>query len=255
MSGIRLQAMLLPWILAMAINQTGRAQSPEDAWQAAGTAYVRGEYREALKAYQQLEASGYRSAALFYNMGNAAFRMEEHGLAVLYFLKARHRKPLDRSINYNLSLVREQLRDQISPLRPFFLYAWWQGAYFLAPAWLWAALGIAAWMLGAGLLARAWLMQRSPPSRSLTTFAIALGLVLLALAWSRHQWDEDPGLAVILESEVAMHVAPDPQSARAKTLHEGTTVHPLDSLENWLKIKLPNGEQGWLRSGALARIP
>jgi tetratricopeptide (TPR) repeat protein len=246
--------MLLLWMLVTAINQPGNAQSPEEQWQAAGTAYVRGEYREALKAYQQLEASGYRSAALFYNMGNATYRLDEKGLAVFYFLKARHLKPLDRSTRHNLSLVREQLRDQISPLRPFFLYAWWQGAYFLAPAWLWAALGIGSWLLGAGLPARAWLLQRSL-SRYLPIVLFVLGMVFLALAWSRHQWDEDPGLAVILEPEVAMHVAPDPQSALAKTLHEGTTVHPLDSLGDWLKIKLPNGEQGWLRGGALGQIP
>lgn len=235
--------------------EAARTQEPEPLWASAGAFYVRGEYRQAMDAYRKLEEAGYRSAALYYNMGNTAYRLGNMGEAVLYLQRARHLKPNDRDIAHNLERVQEQLTDQISPLKPFFLTRWWRAAYRLVPAWLWALLGILSWLALAGYLSWKWLKGKP---RRIYVVPATLGLagwLFLSLAWSRHSWDADPGLAVILAPEAALHVAPDPESMLAKSLHEGTTVQLLDSLADWHKVRLSNGEQGWVLQAELARIP
>jgi len=254
MTSLQKQVLLL-WVPIAMISVSASAQPAETQWKAAGAAYVRGAYEEAWDEYRALEQAGYRSASLFYNMGNTAYRLGKTGPAVLYFQKARHLRPTDQAIAHNLALVQEGLRDQIIPLRPFFLFAWWKQLYLMAPAWLWAALGLGAWLAAVALLARDRLgLDRSPRWLG-PGIALGLGLLMLGLAWSRHSWDVDPGLAVVMTAEAEMRVAPDPESARAKTLHEGTTVRLQDSLENWWKVSLPNGEQGWLLNNTMARIP
>ena len=51
---------------------------------------------------------------------------------------------------------------------------------------------------------------------------------------------------IIRSQEVGVNNGPNKESDELFTLHEGTKVQVLDSFEEWYKIKLKNGNQGWL---------
>jgi SH3-like domain-containing protein len=40
----------------------------------------------------------------------------------------------------------------------------------------------------------------------------------------------------------------------AFVLHEGTTVYVIESLDNWDKIQLTDGNEGWIENSAIKRL-
>lgn len=49
-------------------------------------------------------------------------------------------------------------------------------------------------------------------------------------------------------SKVTKKSEPNANSQKLFTLHEGTKVNVLEKSSGWVKIKLPNGNVGWLKA-------
>ncbi|MBI2280830.1 MAG: SH3 domain-containing protein [Bacteroidetes bacterium] len=49
-------------------------------------------------------------------------------------------------------------------------------------------------------------------------------------------------------SKVTKKSEPNANSQKLFTLHEGTKVNVLEKSSSWVKIKLPNGNVGWLNA-------
>lgn len=60
------------------------------------------QYREAAKEFETTLADGYRSGAVYYNLGNAYFRAGEYGRAILNYRKAKPYLPRDPYLKANL---------------------------------------------------------------------------------------------------------------------------------------------------------
>src|ERR1700759_1006763 len=90
------------------------ANAPQEALFSKGNdLYAKGYYKKAIATYQQLIDSGYQSAAVYFNMGNASYKLNNIAPAVLYFEKAHKLAPGDDDINYNLKYVNLKTRDKI----------------------------------------------------------------------------------------------------------------------------------------------
>jgi len=73
--------------------------------------YDAGDYDAALKEYESVVKSGASDAELYYNMGNAAFKAGNLGVAVLSYERARRLDPSDIQINNNLDYVTSKVED------------------------------------------------------------------------------------------------------------------------------------------------
>ena len=60
--------------------------------------------------------------------------------------------------------------------------------------------------------------------------------------------------AIIFEKQISVNDEPNDRSEVLFNLHEGTKVNILEKLENWLKIKLENGAEGWTKSKGIKQI-
>ena len=58
----------------------------------------------------------------------------------------------------------------------------------------------------------------------------------------------------MVEKQGQVYIAPDYDSQEIITIHEGLKVRLLDQLSGWHKVRLPNGEVGWLPVDALEKI-
>ncbi len=249
------------WILPMALLacRVGQAAEPTPVQrlEAANVAYQSGAYAQAAEQYEALLQEGYRSLALHYNLGNACYRLGKPGCAILHYERARLYGPRDADVRHNLQVVRSQLPDDIEVLSPFFLRAWWNGLSLAFSANAWSLLSIVFIWLGAGGLAT-WLLGHT---RRLKQWGFVGGMILFmlclftfALSYNRNQLEINNKRAVIMQPEVALHSAPDTISTIVRQLHEGTTVELLDQINQWYKVTLANGEEGWLPANTLERI-
>lgn len=60
--------------------------------------------------------------------------------------------------------------------------------------------------------------------------------------------------AIILATNSYVKSSPDEKSANLFMLHEGTKVEIIDQLMGWKKIKIANGNVGWITGDALEQI-
>lgn len=233
------------------------AQDHNKQFAIATEAYKNGNYASALLQYEAVEAAGMQSAALYYNIANSYFQQKQLGKSILYYERALQLAPSDEDILHNFNIVRLELQDEVEALPPFFLRAGWNNLRDKLSASTWAKIGLLLLWIGIlGLIA--WQLAQERTQRKLG-FSIGLGFALLsllpfALAYTRAEVEQHSGYGIILEKEIALRHAAEIDSGKIIDLHEGTKVQIMDRISTWHKVRLANGEEGWLPEGAFEEI-
>ena len=76
-------------ILMMSAVMSMRAQAQNEQWfEQANAAYNVGNYDSAMMLYEQILATDMESVPLYYNMGNAYYKMREYPMAIYCYEKA-----------------------------------------------------------------------------------------------------------------------------------------------------------------------
>ena len=101
--------MVFPSILSAQINV-------ENIFSQANELYNKGSYIEAINNYKEIIKNDFHSAELYYNLGNAYYRLDSIASSVYYYEKALQLNPNDREIIDNLALVNKTLVDEIDPI-------------------------------------------------------------------------------------------------------------------------------------------
>jgi len=223
----------------------------------AGDAYQTGDYAAAINSYEQLLKNEYSSAALHYNLGNAYFRKNKMGKAVLHMERAALINPRDKDIQHNLRIIKNKTEDQFETIPDFFVSRWWSTIQkTLSPTgWgivtlliLWAGIGgLILWFRG--------------KNRKLRKRGFLFGLILLLLSLlplflglNAAKKLKNTQRAVVMVAQVNLKNAADIISENVLELHEGTSLKIIDEIGEWKKVKLSNGEEGWLEKKALEMI-
>ena len=212
--------------------------------------YQEGDFVAAAASYDAVIEGGFESAEVYYNLGNAHFRLGETARAVLNYRRAARLDPGNDDIRANLALVSQRLQDRIEPLPRFWLlsvFDWWMG---LIPGALLQALAAACYLLlGASLVL---IVLRRPggwrtPLRRFAYGTAAATLVLGATLLARETGLGRAEEAVVMAGEARVLSAPSEEGGLTVfTLHEGTTVRIDRRAGDWVEIVLADGKVGWL---------
>lgn len=212
--------------------------------------YQEGDFGGAAASYEAVLEGGFESAEVYYNLGNANFRLGEIGLAILNYERAARLNPRDEDVQANLALVGQMLQDRIEPLPRFWVLSvadWWMTLVpqrWLGPmvALCYLALGVAAVLLVLGRTRGRRAALRRAVHASLTA-TILLGGTLLAREAGLGRAEE----AVVMPAEARVLSAPSEEGGLTVfTVHEGTKVRIDRRAEDWAEIVLADGKVGWL---------
>lgn len=220
-------------------------------------AYEKGNYKLAIEQYEQVLNEGKHAPELYYNLANAYFKTNNLGKAILNYERTLLLRPRDADTRTNLAIAQARTVDIIQPLPPFFLTRWWRTLQNGLSAGAWSGLTILMlWLALAGF--SVWLLA-SPREHKKRGFLTGVaGLILFAttflLAAQRTAGQHDSNKAIVLAKEIALRDAADADSPEILQLHEGTKVNLLDQIGEWHKVRLPNGEQGWLPQESFEEI-
>ncbi len=246
----------LIFFLGLANNHL-KAENPQELFDKANTHFQNGNYIQAIQAYDSLLTKGFISKEVYYNLGNTYLKIEDLGNAVLNYERALLQKPGYKDARNNLSYARSMLIDDLETISPFFLKKWWDSLRQSASSTTWSI--VALLILCSGIIG--WIVWQFSGNRLKRKQGFFAGLILIlisilpfALAASRSAFEYHSGQAIILEKEVALRIAADVRSREIYLLHEGTKVELIDEIETWKKVKLTNGEEGWLFGEALEEI-
>ena len=64
--------------------------------------------------------------------------------------------------------------------------------------------------------------------------------------------NNDP--AIVFDKEVNVNSEPNADSSTIFTIHEGTKVNVLDELDDWKRIRIADGQTGWLKGDNVKKI-
>ena len=119
----------------------------DSLFQAANMLYQEGQYEPALERYYEVILAGKESADLYYNMGNAAYRSNSIGHAILYYEKALKLDPSHQDAIHNLDFVSRYRIDAFDEVPVLFLTAWISGFVQLFPEQTWSILAMIFFMI------------------------------------------------------------------------------------------------------------
>lgn len=219
--------------------------------QEADSAYAQERYQQAAKLYEQVLQHGV-SADLYYNLGNAYYRMDNIPQAVLNYERALLLSPGDEDIRLNLQLARSKTVDKIVPESEMFFVTWYRSLVNQQSVDAWARTGLLS-LVVAIVLALAYLFANALWLRKVGFFGGTLFVLLFVLsnlfAWQQKRALAERTGAVVMQSAVTVRSTPSENGTDLFVLHEGTRVTITDgSMGKWKKIRVADGKEGWLET-------
>ncbi|MEZ5083610.1 MAG: tetratricopeptide repeat protein [Bacteroidales bacterium] len=88
------------------------AEEPDSLFFKANRAYANAYYSEAVDNYLMVVDAGYESAGLYFNLGNAYFKLNDFPSAILYYEKAKKLDPNNEDIKFNLGVANSKIVDK-----------------------------------------------------------------------------------------------------------------------------------------------
>ena len=245
-------------LLAAGLPAQAASAGADSLWTAGVQAYSDGLWSEALADWQEICDMGLESSDLYCNIGDAWYKQNELGQAVLAYERALKLDPSNATARYNLDFVNNMIQDKIETVPEFFLKQWSRKLCWLLPSGAWAALCL---VLFAAVLACLLLFLLSASSSARKTGFI-LGVILLvfaslSLAFSLRQRADyrKVDAAVVVKPVSSAKSSPGSSSVvDLFVLHEGTKVQIIDKVGEWVNIELSDGRQGWILASDLETI-
>lgn len=228
----------------------------DQAWKRGNDAFLRGDYSDAAAAYEQLDRQHAVSADLYYNLGVTYFRLGRLGPAIWAFERALVIAPDDDDARFNLTQARklagQRARDKLEGAEREPL--WTRVVTYFSPStevWMFCGLYVGCFVL---LFVR---RRASEDSRLAVTTAAAVlgGAALLSgiLLLGRLELERIP-YAVILPDTVTVKEGADATFRTSFEVHAGLRVRVLDREQDWLRVRLANGLEGFVRAEALGLL-
>ena len=248
MRNLILSLLFIPFLLS--------ANTADDLFEKGNEQYSNKQYSDAINTYEQILDQGNASAELYYNLANAYYKTDNIAYAILNYERADKLSD-NEDIDHNLTIARLKTIDKVERVEQIFIVDWVDSLRGIQNSTSWAWWTVAfVWVLFvfAGVL----IYSRSTSIKKLSVaviFATLLISILTSyLAYSSHQNEYVKKFAILTEQSTYVKSSPDTQSQDLFILHAGVKMQVMDSVGDWRKIRLDNGEVGWVDKTAFTVI-
>lgn len=203
-----------------------KKSTPQELFLQANDAYAHNAYEKALGLYEQIPHKG---AAVWYNMGNCAYKTGDNIKALLYWKRSSLRgdRILCAQSNNNCALIEQKLSLAPQPILPPSILMW-QILFFCA--------------FGVFLVSGRYLIRSKKylilGAASIIIAAIGCG-TFSAYRYSRTTY------ALVIPSHAVIYAGPDIQYHELAKISAGGQVLVLDRKNSWAKVTWEN-KNGWI---------
>ena len=231
------------------VGLTAQAQGLDSLFVQANKSYQQEDYLKALEMYMEIENQNVVSGELFYNIANVYYKTNKVAHAIYYYNKALSIEPNNEDILFNLEFAKRMTLDNIEELPKSVSQKFRDSVVLKFTYNTWAIISVSF----AFLFAILFLLYHFSYSTSVKriyfiTSGITVIFVSLSLLFSyqNYRYVTSTRTAIIFAQQSQVKSAPTKSSEVNFELHEGTKVFVLESLDNWVKIKIADGKMGWI---------
>ncbi|MDB9701454.1 tetratricopeptide repeat protein [Salibacteraceae bacterium] len=218
--------------------------------------YKAGEYDSAKLAYTEILNNGVESFELFYNLGNTYFKNGNVPAAILYYERALKLKPTDKDVKHNLMVVNGFITDKIEPIEEVILTRWWRSSALSLGQDGWAWLFLLLVTITCGGIA-GYFLARSRDWKQLGFFTAIISVVFSTISLSlgfESKRISETDFGVVFSPSVNVKSAPEMSATVQFVMHEGLKVQIIEEEDNWLRIRLTDGNTGWVSDQSIELI-
>lgn len=221
----------------------------ETPFNKANKAYNEGDFVKAADLYLEILDKGEHSAELYFNLGNAYYKLNQIAPSIYYYEKALLLKPNDEEIKNNLAYSQNMTLDAIEILPQTGLSNLYKRFTGVLSYDQWAKAAVFFMILFVLLYIAFYFFRYSTRKRvAFISSIVAFFFSILAVVFAYIEFDsfnrDNP--AIIFAEESQVKTEPNDRSQQAFVLHEGTKVNVLEELNEWKKISLADGKTGWI---------
>lgn len=218
----------------------------------AAQAYRDQDYKKSIELYEglitQALSEDKESAQLYFNLGNAYFRDNQSGKAILNYERALLLDPGDGDIRHNLRFARNRTVDRIDTAGDLFITNWFRAVRNINSSDEWATISIVLFILllasvATFLFVRVLWVRKSSFYAGIVLFILVIMTNLFSFSQKSDRIQRNK--AIVMVGAARVNASPDENSNALFELHEGTKVKIRSSDANWYEIEIANGSVGW----------
>lgn len=232
------------------------SEDPHHIFAKGNAFYEARDYAKAAEEYTKILDGGMESGPLYYDIGNAFFKMGKPGYAILSYKKAQRLMPGDSDLKSNLAYAQSLTDDSaLQPQVPNRI-AWLVKLPFTH--FNLNAVAMTLLFLYLALIIMMIFSIINPVFRRRITFFFYLVLILFLVtlsAFALCYYDEEilrHGVVIVKEAECKYE--PIDKSMNYYTLKEGQEVLILETRNGWRHIRRLDGKLAWVKKEAVEGI-
>jgi tetratricopeptide (TPR) repeat protein len=238
------------FIAAIALLLAGAVSAADESvFAKANQAYNESRFQEAATGYESLVQSGQWSANLFYDLGNAYYRVGNFGKAILNYERALALDPRHPEADANLRLARDEAhalelrKDWIERYASMATVKQYSVAAAIA---FWAAVFFATHLV---------LSRRHSAGRiALIALGLVVGGVSVFAIYTLENGTRGNALAIVSGKETDARLATADNAKSILVLPPGSEIKILSERGDWIYAALPNDQRGWIPAQSAERV-
>jgi tetratricopeptide (TPR) repeat protein len=219
--------------------------------------YNQGNYTEAIEKYTSIINNGFESAELYYNLGNAYYKINDIANSIFYFEKSLLLDPNNNETKNNLSFSQNMTIDRIEtvPVNQVSKFISKFTNVFDYNTWLLISIIFEFLSL---IVFSLYLFNKNSDTKkrffSIGSIFLFFFIIFLILGINSKSEYEKNNPAILFENRISFKSEPNERSEDLFLLNEGTKVNVLEKLNEWSLVELSNGSKGWILSSTFQTI-
>lgn len=215
----------------------------DQLFEKANKAYNNSDYTSAITLYDSILITGLESSELYYNLANSHYKTQDWANAIWYYEKSLKLEKNNKTIQ-NLELANLKIIDRIEEIPPLFYKKWYSSFISIFNTFSWQLISILIiWLL---LTIKILIQFTNYKKKHFLSVMYCLSLISLFATYSSYQLNITKKEAIIFTSSIAVNSAPTTNSTVLFSLHSGSKIEILDTIGEWINIRIANGNQGWI---------
>ena len=246
----------LLFILLLSLTNLFSFNDVDSVFNQSNSLYNSNSFEQAIDGYKSILNKDINNGILYYNIGNCYYRLNNLGYARLFYEKAKLYNPTDRDVLHNIELVKAQLIDDIKSVPQFFLVKIINDINVKLNSSQWAYVVILALYLNL-IFFLLFFFSKSVDARvnSLRSLLITIPILLITVFFLIYSnFDNKYDTAVLVDSNAYVKTAPSIEADDYFIIHEGVKFQLIDEVDNWSRVLLSDGKDGWISNSTFLKI-
>ena len=240
--------------LFLLITQVFFAQS---GFETGNALYKKGQYEQAIDAYNTVLGSKMQSAELYYNIANCYYKLNKVAPAIYNYEKALILSPNNTDVINNLKFAQKRTVDEVKVipkvgfeklLRDF-------TAIYNYDKWAWLTITFSVLFL---LSFIGYYFSAASVLKRVFFVSMFLMLVFVLISVSAAMFEKNYAVnerpAIVFADRTEVKSEPRNKGNKVIDLHEGTKVYVKKVEGRWKKVQLTDGTIGWIESEAIREV-